>query len=105
MLMSTHPTMHRKVTNPPSGSFMVWLIKTVFAAPRILYIIIARKTGLGKPGYHAVSGSDRALCVECTNMSGPGLKPITITKMASKVTTLFTVIFLLILTSTYSVVV
>ena len=92
-----------KVQNRASGSFVVWLIKTAFAAPRMLYIIITRKIGLGKPGYNAVIGSDSALCVECTNMSGLGLKPISMTKMAFKVTTyLFSLIILLMLTSTYS---
>ena len=86
---------------------MVWPIKTALATPRMLYIIIiTRKIGLGKPGYHAVGGSDSALCMECINMSGPRLKPISITKMASKVTTyLFTLMLLIILTSTYSLVI
>ena len=95
-----------KVQNRPSGSFVVRTIKTAFANPRMLYIIIARKIGLGKPGYHAAICSDSALCVECGNMSGAGLKPISMTKMVSKVTTyLFSLVFLLFLTSTYSLVI
>ena len=63
-----------KVQNLPSGSFVVWLIKTAFAAPKMLYIIMARMIGLGKPGYNVVGCSDSALCVECTKMSGLRLK-------------------------------
>ena len=58
-----------KVTNPPWGSFMVWPIKTAFATPRMLYIVIMRKLGLGKPGYKTVWDSDSALCVEVKILS------------------------------------
>ena len=86
---------------------MVWPIKPALATPRVLYIIvITSKIGLGKPGYHAVIASDSALCMECINMSGPRLKSISIIKMASKVTTyLLTLMLLIIVTSTYSLVI
>ena len=64
-----------KVQNLPSGSFVVWPIKTALAGPRMLYIIITTKCRLVKPGQHADISSDSTLCMECVKMRGPGLKP------------------------------
>ena len=82
---------------------MVWQVKTAFAAPKMLYIIIARKIGSGKPGYHAVGISDSAVCVECATISMLAFPSVSATRMPSKATKcLFKLMFLLIVTSTYS---